>query len=247
MAKKIFLFMILFAAATIFSYSQADINNVQFEESDVKIEKPPYFGLGGGYVGNFIFLNLDDINTLAGSDGLSELKSPIYLSGAEGFTAIGLVPNLRIGFSGYSGFKKTEKAQNFNTIGIKYEVGFTGFAVDYGIVLFKSFAILPGLNFGWSNIKIDKYTIGKFSWNDLKQNAYTANVVNGSFWFVQPKLNIEFAATPFLMVRLGCGYPVAFGSKWKLGEVADIGDVPSGIKTQGFLLNFGLFVGLFNY
>jgi len=229
-------------------FSQDDLENIQFEESNVKIEKPPYFGLGGGYVGSFIFLNVDEINKVASGIGLNEFKSPYYLSGAQGFTAIGIVPNVRIGFSGYSGSKTVEKQFEYNqTKGIRYEIGFTGFSVDYGIVVFKSLAILPGLGLGWSNINITNYNVTQFGWNDLTTNTYTSNLLKGTFWFVEPHFSVEFAITPFLMVRLGAQYPISFGQKWQVNDVVEVGDVPSSLKPNGFSINFGLFVGLFNY
>ncbi|MCX7909783.1 MAG: hypothetical protein N2560_09775 [Ignavibacteria bacterium] len=245
--KKFFVILFLFFFPFFFVLTQDNLDNVQFEESNVQIEKPPYFGLGGGYVGNFLFIKLDEINNLCKSIGIDEIKSPMFISGAQGFTAIGLVPNLRVGFSGYSGIKKSEKQENFNTKGMKFEIEFTSFAIDYGIVLFKSFAILPGVNFGWSKITLNKYLINKFDWNDLKSNNYSSNIVEGKFWFVQPGVNVEFAATPFLMLRLGVAYPFPFGAEWKLNDVVEVTSVPNEIKPQGFVLNFGIFVGLFNY
>lgn len=245
--KKILFLLVFFVLTFTSTFSQDEVNNVQFEESDVKIEKPPYFALGGGYVGNFVFLDMNDLNSLIKYIGLQEIKTPIFLSGAQGFTAIGIVKNLRIGFAGYSGSKKTEKEENFTTKGVKLEVDYTAFSIDYGIVLFKSFAILPGVNLGWSKITLEKYAISNFRWEDLKENAYTSNLVSGSFWFLQPTVNFEFAATPFLMIRLGASYPISFSPKWVVNDVKEISGVPSGIKPTGFNVNFGIFVGLFNY
>ncbi len=246
--KKFFSTLLLFTIVNFIALSQDDQNNIQFEESNVQIEKPPYFGLGGGYVGNFLFLNLDQVNELSKSQGLENIKSPLYLSGAQGFTAIGLIPNLRLGFAGYSGFNKVEKLDAYNTTkGLKCEVTYTAFGIDYGFVPFKSIAILPGLNFGWSKIILNNYKINQFSWDDLKSNTFTSNTVEGSFWIIQPNANVEFAATPFLMLRLGVGYPISFGPKWKLNDVLEVSNVPSNIKPSGLVLNFGIFVGLFNY
>lgn len=246
--KNILLTLALFIVVNFIIFAQDESSNIQFEESNVQIEKPPYFGLGGGYVGNFLFLNLEEVNNLCKSHDLEDIKSPLYLSGAQGFTAIGLVPNLRIGFSGYSGFKKVEKQEAYNTTkGLKCEVTYTAFGIDYGFVPFKSIAILPGLNFGWSKITLNNYKISQFSWEDLKTNTFSSNTVEGSFWIVQANVNLEFAATPFLMLRLGVGYPFSFGPKWKLNDVVEVSNVPSNIKPNGFVLNFGIFAGLFNY
>lgn len=246
--KRFLSILFWFVAISGLVFSQDELGEIQFEESNVKIEKPPYFGLGGGYIGSFLFLNLDEINKISKEISLNDFKSPLFLSGAQGFTAIGIVPNIRIGFSGYSGLKKEEKINDHNTtFGLKYEVGFTGFSIDYGFVIFKNFAILPGLGLGWSSIDITKYNVSNFDWNDLKSNVYTSNIIEGNFFFLEPHLTVEFAVTPFLMIRLGAQYPFGFAGKWKVNNVSEVTNVPSSLKPNGLAINFGIFVGLFNY
>ncbi len=246
--KKFLLIMIFLFAISELAFSQSEHEGIQFEESNVKIENPSYFGLGGGYVGSFLFLNLDEINTISKEMSLNDLKSPFFLSGAQGFTAIGIIPNIRIGFSGYSGLKKVEKVNDYKTtFGLKYGVGFTGFSIDYGFVIFKNFAILPGLGLGWSSIEITKYNISNFDWSNLKSNIYTSNILEGNFLFLEPHLTVEFAVTPFLMIRLGAQYPFSFAGKWNVNDVIEVTNVPSSLKPTGFAINFGIFVGLFNY
>lgn len=221
--------------------------NFQFEETEMEEVKPPYFGLGGGYIGAFTFPKFDEVkNKFSGFDDLS---GAIYLSGAEGFSAIAIIPNVRLGFFGFNGSKTYEKAQNDTTTGISYAIGFTGFSLDYGYVPFKSFALLGGVNLGWSHITIEEYkSASNVDWKNLSSNptAYFWSV-EGGFWFIEPKINVEYAITPFFMVRGGVGYSFVFSRKWKYNRFATLDNVPSALNTDGLKIQFGLFLGLFNY
>ncbi len=250
MQRFSFFFGGIFFVLLNFAFSQDNLN-FQFEESELQEMKPQYFGLGGGYLGSFSFVKLDDIKGMVLNDGLDEIKSPIFLSGAEGFTAIGIIPNIRIGFFGYSGSKVTERTIGDSTKGVSYELEYMGFAVDYGFILFKSFALLPGFNLGWSGINIERYLNRKeFDWNELNTNGSSNRYffkIDGKFWFVEPKLSIEYAVTPFLMVRAALGYPVAISKDWKLNRNESLLNVPSSLNTTGLKVQLGIFVGLFNY
>lgn len=246
-------FLVLFFLLSIHSYSQElDSLNLNFEEITTNVESPPYFGLGGGYIGTFSFINFDDINNVNKSLGFENFGSPIFISGAEGFTAIPFVPNLRIGFFGASGTILKEITKDTATFGTRALVQFTGFRVDYGYVPAKSIALLLGANIGWSNLTFEFYkSKNNMNWNDISSfdkdfnNAF--RTINGNFWFIEPNFNVEFAATTFLMLRLGISYSFAFIPDWKGNQIAKIDIVPSTLKPDGFQVRFGLFVGLFNY
>ncbi|MCX7879623.1 MAG: hypothetical protein N2517_03085 [Ignavibacteria bacterium] len=240
-------FILFLFALNIYAQEDDNLGNIQFEETNIPTEKPQYFGVGGGFIGSLLFIKLEDVNSLVKAWNLKEFKSPTFMSGAQGFTAIGIIPNLRVGFSGLSSTNRSEEKFGDTIKGVEFGLTATAFAIDYGFIPFKSFAVLPGLNFGWSGIALSTYKVGKISWDDLKQEKFSSNLINGSFWYLEPNLKIEFAATPFLMLRLGAGYSFSFSPKWSLNGVSEIKNVPSSIKPEGFLLNFGVFIGLFNY
>lgn len=246
-------FLLLFTLLSIPTYSQElDSLNLNFEEVTANVESPPYFGLGGGYIGTFSFINFDDINQINRSIGFENFGSPIFISGAEGFTAIPFVPNLRIGFLGGSGTIVKEITIDTATFGTRALVQFTGFRIDYGYVPTNSLALLFGANIGWSSLTFEFYrNANNMDWNNISffyndsNNAF--RMINGNFWFVEPNLNIEFAATTFLMLRLGISYSFTFLPDWKGNQIAKVDNVPSTLKPDGLQVKFGLFVGLFNY
>lgn len=246
-------FLILFFNLSIPSYSQElDSLNLHFEEISTNVESPPYFGLGGGYIGTFYFINFDDINKVNQSIGFENFGSPIFISGAEGFTAIPFVPNLRIGFWGASGTIVKEMTKDTGTLGTRALIQFTAFRIDYGFVPTKSLALLLGTNIGWSSLTFEFYkSANNMNWNNISifyndsNNAFRA--INGNFWFIEPNFNVEFTATTFLMLRFGISYSFAFIPSWKGNQIAKLDNVPSTLKTDGFQVRFGLFVGLFNY
>lgn len=231
---------------------ELDTLNLQFEEASTNIESMPYFGLGGGFIGTFSFINFDEINKLNKEKGLENFGSPFFVSGAEGFTAIPFIENLRIGFFGISGTTHKDINKDTFTIGSRAIIQFSGFRVDYGLIPTKSLAILVGGNIGWSNLTLELYKTKKvLDWSnipnfdkDLDNNFLR---INRTSWFIEPGLNVEFAATTFLMIRFGASYSFSFNANWKGNEIADVENVPAKLNTDGLQLKIGLFVGLFNY
>lgn len=238
-------------------FQDSSLFELTFDTEPIVEQKAPYFALGGGYVGTFLFNNFDDLNDLMKKNGydFDKFDSPMYTSGFSFFTAIGIVKNLRIGVTGQTKTINNEKSivignQNYK-LGFDYNTYFTGFSADYGIVLFKSFALLPGITLGYNSITLQAYQHkDKYNWSDFKTGADENNYLNkasGSFWYLQPALNIEYAVTPFLMVRLAGGYNFTFGSSWEMNNSAELKGVPSGLNNNGMTLQLGLFLGLFNY
>lgn len=240
-------------------YSQDDrLDNFTFESEPLKHESIPYFAVAGGYTGTFTFLNYDEINNQlnAGNFGVGTFDGPLYLNGAEGFTGVFIVPALRAGFFSYGGTKKLSKTDTFNGVpnlerDVQLSVGYTGIALEYGIVLFKSFAILPGVGFGWGNMSLEAtQTEQNADWGNFNPNPEANNYmkrIESSYLFVKPNLNIEYSILNILMFRLNATYMLPFSYDWKYNHAATLNNVPDGVAAKGFAVQVGLFVGLFNY
>lgn len=229
-------------------------------ENPPEAKKPPYFAIAGGYTGTLLWVNFDDVNAHFGKNfGLDDMKAPMYMSGAQGFTAIGIIPNVRLGFFGMGGSKLKEATMYMNSDTVKrslnYSVSFNGISIDWAYIPWKSVAIIPGISFGWGNMIIENYqaqTSG-YSWNNIKPSGDTINYLNRAettYSFLQPNINVEFAVTPFFALRLNAGYATTFslfGSSWKYNVNAALNNVPPKITASGMTLQFGIFLGLFNY
>lgn len=241
-----------------------DSLDFSIESAPGEMQSTPYFAIAGGYTGTFIFLNFDNLNKHLSDNGFGfatdAFKKPLYMSGAQGFTAIGIIPNLRVGFFGMGGSSIAEMNTTIDSVACKrsfnYSVSFNGLNIDYAIVPWKSVAFIPGVSFGWGSLTMESYQnqTGDNSWIDLKPNANAINYFNrakATYSFIQPNLNVEFAVTTFFGLRLSAGYMWTFSFTgdygWQYNNTSKLVDVPKSINASGLTLQFGLFMGLFNY
>lgn len=236
-------------------------NEFDFSDIPVDEEKPPYIGVGGGYTGMFTWINLNELNKLAESLGMSDFTGGLWMNGGGGFTAIGVVPNLRLGVYGFNGSR--QKSQEFPinnqsyTRTIRFSNGLTVAHIDYAIPLFRGFTVLPGtlIGAGSNTLEIsqsltsgttfgtiaDPAHFGGTSTGDL--NAYAR--ISRSYLAVTPTVNFEYAFTQFFMLRGGVSYALtAAPSDWTDSGDITITNVPS-FKSDGLTAQIGIFVGLF--
>lgn len=259
MTKKLLYLAIaaLFLTININAKAQDErLDSISFESEPLREETNPYFGVGGGYVGGFQFVNMDEINKAFNQQlKVDDFSGPMYLQGVEGFTGIIVVQNLRVGFMGVSGSKLMEKQDTVKR-SIELSASMMGFTVNYGIVAVKSLAILPGMNLGWGTYGIEHYqTSGPKDWKDVNNPDFKNNYYEKferSFMFAQPNLTIEYALTNFLVFRVSASYNLTFKNflkdkEFTYNKTAELTNAPSGVKADGLAVQIGLFGGLFNY
>lgn len=228
------------------------LDKLSFEDSPLLDEKPPYFAVGGGFLGTFLFTNFDELNKTAATFGVGEFKSPVFLTGAQGFTAIGVIPNIRLGVLSVGGKATSQKDTTVNTTPMKrtmeYSTSLTGFTVDYAIQPFKHFAVIPGVMFGLGTVAVERsQTTSTRSFIDpLPSTDNYFQRLDASITVLQPNLNIEYALTQFSMFRVNVGYMMSFVGDWKADRQTVVTGVPDKINSSGLTLQFGVFVGLFN-
>lgn len=258
-SRKIFLAVIIAFSSFSYLYSQDDeIDTLTFETTETVEEERVYFALAGGYAGDFGFFNFDELNIKlkAMNMGLDELKSPVFMQGAQGFTGLGILnmplfKNMRLGYIGIGGSALSEKEVGGKTHGFQYDIGMSGISLDYGFVPFRSLAVLIGVTGGWGSIKIEAYETDKdFDWSEIDPELPDGNYyqsAEASLMFVRPNLNIEYAILPYLMARANVGYNFTFLNDWKFNKTAALQNVPVEINGNGLSLQFGIFLGMFNY
>jgi hypothetical protein len=237
-----------------------DSLDLSFESTPIKEEKIPYFAIAGGFTGTFFFANFDEMKSLVEAnfpsliDETPEGSVSIFMPGAEGFTAIGIIPNMRLGFFGAGGSKIIKAVVADTTRSIDYSVSFNGLSFDYAFVPTRRLAILAGVNLGWGTLAIEYYrTTSNYQWNQFGENVNPNNFMSraeAGFWLIQPHLNIEFAVTPFIALRGSAGYSVSLMNEWKFNQNSNFSDgnkPPDKLNASGLYAQFGLFIGLFNY
>ena len=258
MKLKIIVLAILLLGSN-FLWSQDDMLDsldLSFESTPIREEKVPYFAIAGGFTGTFFFANFSEIDKLIESNFPSMGKerfsgSNIFMPGAEGFTAIGIIQNMRLSFFGTGGSKTIKSKIADTTRSIDYSVSFNGLSFDYAFVPTRRLAILIGTNLGWGTLSIEYFkTTSEVNWNEFGENVNPNNFMTraeSGIWLIQPHLNIEFAVTPFIALRANAGYSYSIKGDWKLNQNASLKEVPSNVNGNGLYAQFGLFVGLFNY
>ena len=135
------------------------LDELTFEETVIQEEKVPYFGVGGGFVVSLFTPDLKDVNAQLSTAGLSELTTPLTMTGAIGVATIGILPNVRISISNLGGDIST--AETEFTINQKEYLrsaslsnAYTGFGFDYAFSLAKSLYLIPGVSGGWGTMEI---------------------------------------------------------------------------------------------
>ncbi|TAL66825.1 MAG: hypothetical protein EPN82_17030 [Bacteroidetes bacterium] len=233
-----------------------DSLDLSFESTPIREEKVPYFSIAGGFTGTFFFANFDELDKLIeknfpsmGNERFS--GSNIFMPGAEGFTAIGIIPNMRLSFFGTGGSKNIKVSDTASTRSIDYSVSFNGLSFDYAFVPTRRLAVLVGANLGWGTLAIEYYkTTSNIDWTKFGEDVNPGNFMSraeAGMWLIQPHLNIEFAVTPFIALRASAGYSYSLMGNWKFNQNTSLDNVPKNVNGSGLYAQFGLFIGLFNY
>lgn len=234
------------------------LDEITFDEVALKEEQSPYFAVGVGPAVNFMFPSLDDINDHATGFGLGEFKAPVVISGADIFTAIGIIDNVRAGFFWIGGGSETTKQFTVSNVNVErtmtYSIFLRGVYFDYAFVPVKGLAILPGVGLGWGSQEIELYQAPTSrTWddfdgpNDIVTSPDAYSLLERNFLHVSPHLNIEYAFTPYLNIRAAAAYNLQVSSgDWMGTKTSTVSGVPDGISINSFSAQIGLFVGLFN-
>lgn len=226
-----------------------DIERLEIPQAQTDFTTP-YFGVGGGFVGSFLFLNPAPLNTKLQQWGVGELSRPLFLAGGEAIATLGLIPNVRVGFFGAGGSKEIRHSAGADAERrAELRVSTTGLAVAYVFVPLRSLALLPTFAGGWGTIGVElAQAPSRTRWEEIPQEmgATFLHSLNASYLFLSPQLYFEYAPLPFLLLRLGGGYLFAFVGAWKQNSIADVEGVPPTLTPSGASAQFAIFVGLFN-
>ncbi len=247
---------LLFFLGVMSAFAQDDkLEELGFEEGTYEEEKPPYFAVGGGYIGTFQVMNFDQINLIAKNFGVSDFVGGIFCSGVGGIAPVLIVKNLRVTVSGYSG-SITRDAKTFDTtlksdinLNMSVTSSVNSFGLDYAFQPFKGLAVLPGASFGWGSLTIERAkTSGavEYTTGTAQAGTQSLNKLGANYLFVHPNLNLEYAVTQFAMIRVSAGYMLSFMGDWEMNGIAKVNNVPKELNSNALTLQFGVFVGLFN-
>ncbi|MEN9281642.1 MAG: hypothetical protein RL594_577 [Bacteroidota bacterium] len=253
MRTPFMLIVMLFMTFGIVTAQDERLDELNFDEEPLPEETVSYSAIGIGPAVNIFMPKVDDINAFAATQGLGSMDSPMVLVGAEFFTAIGIVPNARIGFSWLTGSVGTMKdvpsvGGNPETRSLDYSISTRALHLEYAIVPAAKLAILPGVAVVWGYSTItSSRSSGNFDWTSTAPAATTQQVLGQSALSIMPRLSIEYAVTPFLNIRAQGAYSAQLSaSDWTANTHAGAVNVPTSIAVSGLSAQIGVFVGLFN-
>jgi hypothetical protein len=236
------------------------LDELQFDEEQITDEVPPYFAVGVGVLANVSFVQVSDVNARAGALQLDDISSPLLQGGFEVIVPLPFLSNLRGGFAWLSGTARSEKTIAVNnapeqnaidvTRTLEYSIGSSTAYVDYVLSPAKHVYIQPGLGFSWTTQTMTAYqgvgTVPYVVGGPISQDPAQFGELQRNVLALVPRLNIEFAATPFLNLRLNASYNLQISEgDWMMNRTSTVSGVPTTISTNAFQVQLGLFVGLF--
>jgi hypothetical protein len=222
--------------------------------------KAPKVGLFAGYTPGLLFFDVAPINEFLAGTGMAPLNDEaMFMQGGAGALYILVVPNLRVGFMAMGG-SRTGTTANIAT-GIRQDVDVNislgGFTFDYVWTVVPRLDVAVGTMIGWGGMEMTlrkQLPGGSQTWQGEKDlftnwNATTGTVLtrnlSGGFFTLVPALNVEYAISGWVGVRLGASYVLMMAPSWTLDGEYDLAGVPSSVKGSGFMVNAGIFVGTF--
>jgi hypothetical protein len=252
------LVLLLVLSVTAPTMAQDDrLPELDFEEVTLQVETPQYFAFGIGATGTFSQIPMADVNAhiLSLAPGFTELSSGMVFAGLDLFVAVGVIPNVRAGFSWQTGSSSTTATSSVAGADVQrrytYDIGLRAFYFDYAIVPTRSLTILPGVGLGWGRQTIELTEgIASRTWQEGLNGPVAPDRylhLSRGIIFAQPRLNIEYTVSPFMLLRAQVAYNMQVqAGDWTSQKTTTITGVPDGISVQNLALQVGLFVGLFN-
>lgn len=220
-----------------------------FSQSQTYFDAP--FGGGVGFFPGAQFVNLKDLDAQLNSASLPKFNNEtVFITGGGGYIYIGFIPQLRIGGLGYGGTKSISHLKNDISYQVDYSLGVGGFTVEYTLPFVKDIAISLGAILGGGEIAVEYYeNIQSFSWPTIisssQKNNYTK--LKNDFFLFSPTLNFDVPIYRFLALRLGGGYQLAVGGKWKVNNDQTLFNAPDSFNGNSFFIHTGIYFGFFAF
>ena len=214
------------------------------------------FTFAGGPTIGYYASSVTDLNTELVKAGFPEISKNGFLTiGGSGYIDIPMVQGLRIGGYGF-GFSESQSSQNITAAGnskysVKYSFSSGGITIEYAKMLGEKFDFTIGGAIGIGNLNIDLYKHSPASfWSansslwDSANNSKHLNYSSQTYTF-ETRIGLGFQVNNFLNFKLNAGYAFAIQNHWKLDDVLEVENIPSGIKAQGLNIGLCMNVGLF--
>lgn len=259
----------IFTATLLIAFGVSTMHAQDDEEDlgELILERPPYFGLGAGYMRMLTLVDYEEMNIVSRAMELGDFSGMFHMDIAGLTFTPGIIQNIRVGlYAGTGSTQLTRQIKLSNDTLYTRTLYFTSvigaIQTDYAFGFTSSFTVFPGIMLG-----AGRHTIGASQTrttgtrfhdvfhNELFRGDTSTNVSNLNRFgralsynlFIYPTLNLEYTLTPNIMARAGVGYNTSI----RLTDWADEGGViladPPNIGVNGVSFQLGLFVGLFQH
>jgi hypothetical protein len=214
------------------------------------------FTFAGGPMIGYYSSSVTDLNSELVKAGFPEIsKNGFFTIGGGGYIDVPMVKGLRIGGYGF-GYSESQTSTNLSTAvvyqwSVKYSYSGGGITLEYAKFLGEKFDFTVGGALGTGSLKIDLYRHApSYYWNSgnsLWDSTNSSKQLNYSSrtYTIEPRIGIGYQVNNFLNFKLNAGYSFAIQNTWKVDDVLEVQNVPSGIKAQGLNIGLCMNVGLF--
>lgn len=213
------------------------------------------FSIAVGPVFGINLPSVDELNSEISKAGFPNFSKGEFIStGFSGFIDVPVIKGLRIGGLGYGYSNSVSSRTISNTekfVELSYSMG--GVSLEYSGKFSDLFDYTLGGVLGYGTLRLNFSNFGEKNknWNinnyasDTTGSDYYTKKLSAGVYSINPQAGIGFHPLKYIYLKLNAGYLFSVNTKWKLEEVFEVSNVPSGIKADGFHFNLGIYVGLF--
>jgi hypothetical protein len=223
-------------------------------------ESLPYVGAGVGFAPVAVFMNLEELNSLAREIRIEDFSGPLILWGGNIIFSPAFMRNWRLGLYGAGGYKITsglvQLPTDTLTRSLNFTVGHGGLSLEHAIRISPALTFLPGVTVGTGSYALGLAQTHEEG-NEFRQIVSDSALsgIGGGFnrygrfiavhVFVRPAALLEYSLSGSLMARIGIGYnftPHVW--TWSDDAGAEIRNFPN-LRADGLTVHVGIFGGLF--
>lgn len=212
------------------------------------------FSVAVGPVIGWNIPSVTDLNTEMNKAGIPEFsKSGMLGTGVSVFIDVPVVKGLRVGYTGYGYSENKVMTLTGNSKSAEFSFSTNSLSVEYvkkiGTIVDWSIGGMAGI--GSTNLKLANYSNNFKQWNignylnDTNSSGHNTIDFKSTTYTILPQTGLGLQVSRFLYLKLNAGYLLTINSKWKADDLIEINNFPSGIKADGFMFNFGVYVGFF--
>lgn len=215
-------------------------------------------GLFGGVMPSWLAMDMKPINEfILGAKGAQLSENGVLLLGGGGAVYIMVLPNVRIGGVGTSGWLKSTSLDAGGTRrDAKMTVGWGGVTIEYVVPIVERLDLAAGIMLGAGGIDLTMRINngGNNTWTSEQKYfsdgfSGTTNTVtrsySGAFFIWSPTVNLEYTALGWLAFRGGVSYVGMSFPSWQVDGNYELLGVPSGVNGRGFMVQAGILLGVF--